>query len=368
MNTSNDSTADRSHLDKALDVALRLAFIALIVMWCSKIVAPFFLPVLWGLVIATALYPVFLKLKAAVGGRVKLAGGIFILVSLALVLAPTIWLTDSIIDGASRIGNGLQDGTLKVPPPSESVKEWPAVGENLYASWSQAAADMEAWIGRNSEQLKALGGKMVGGVASLGGAVVQTIFALIIAGVFMINAVGGGRVAYAFADRMGGEKGRELVDVSIGTVRSVVKGVLLVAVIQSLLAAAGLVFAGVPAAGFWAFLVLVLAIIQLPPILILGPIAAYVFANNDSTVVAVIFLIWSLVVSGSDGFLKPIFLGRGVAVPMLIILVGAIGGMMAAGVIGLFLGAVILAIGYKLTEAWLGDSLKNEDPPIASAD
>ena len=109
-----------------------------------------------------------------------------------------------------------------------------------------------------------------------------------------------------------------------------------------------------PAPGFWAFLVLIVAIIQLPPILILGPIAAYVFANNDSTVVAVVFLIWSLVVSGSDGFLKPIFLGRGVAVPMLVVLVGAIGGMIAAGVIGLFLGAVILvcALGY-LGVVWL---------------
>jgi predicted PurR-regulated permease PerM len=198
--------------------------------------------------------------------------------------------------------------------------------------------------------------------------VVQTVFALILAGVFMMNAIGGGRLAYAFADKLGGEKGRELVDVAIGTIRSVVKGVLLVAIIQSLLAAAGLVFAGVPAPGFWAFLVLIVAIIQLPPILVLGPIAAYVFANHDSTVVSVVFLIWSLLVSGSDGFLKPIFLGRGVAVPMLVVLVGAIGGMIVAGVIGLFLGAVILGIGYKLIEAWLGDLLKKDDPAIASSD
>ena len=368
MNNPANPPVEKGHVDKALDIALRLAFVALIVMWCSRIVAPFFLPVLWGLVIAVALYPVFLKLKGALGGKDKLAGAIFILVSLALVLAPTIWLTDSIVDGASRIGSGLQDGTLRVPAPSESVKEWPAVGERLYASWTQAAANLEGWIAANSEQVKALGAKMVAGVASLGSAVVQTIFALILAGVFMMNAIGGGRLAYAFADKLGGEKGRELVDVSIGTIRSVVKGVLLVAIIQSLLAAAGLVFAGVPAPGFWAFLVLIVAIIQLPPILILGPIAAYVFANNDSTVVAVIFLIWSLVVSGSDGFLKPIFLGRGVAVPMLVVLVGAIGGMIAAGVIGLFLGAVILGIGYKLIEAWLGDSLKKEDPAITTTD
>jgi len=366
VNTSNDSASDKSHLDRALEVALRLAFIALIVFWCSKIVTPFFLPVLWGLVIATALYPVFLKLKKMVGGRDKVAGAIFILVSLALVIGPTVWLADSVIDGASKLGKGLQDGTLVVPPPSDSVKEWPLVGESLHESWTRASSNKEAAIARHADQLRALGSSMIGGVAAMGGAVMQTIFALIIAGIFMINAVGGGRVAYAFADKMGGEKGRELVDVSIATVRSVVKGVLLVAIIQALMAAAGLVFAGVPAAGFWAFLVMIVAIIQLPPILILGPLAAYVFSANDSTTVSVIFLIWSLVVSGADGFLKPLFLGRGVAVPMLIILIGAIGGMIAAGVIGLFLGAVILSIGYKLTEAWLGDSLKNEDPSVES--
>ena len=353
-------------MDRALDVAIRLAFVALIVIWCSKIVTPFFLPVLWGLIIATALYPVFLKLKKALGGRNRLAGAVFILVSLTLVIAPTVWLTDSVINGATDLGKGLEEGTLVVPPPSESVKGWPAVGGSLYESWSQASTNLEASIAKYATQLKAFGTKLIGGVASLGFAVVQTIFALIIAGVFMINAVGGGRVAYAFADRLGGAKGRELVDISIATIRSVVRGVLLVAMIQGLLAAVGLVVAGVPAAGFWAFLVMVVAIIQLPPILILGPIAAYVFSANDSTVIAVIFLIWSLVVSGSDSFLKPLFLGRGVAVPMLIILIGAIGGMIAAGIIGLFLGAVILSIGYKLIEAWLGDALKQEDSPVAA--
>ena len=360
MNIPNDTVSDTRHLDRAVDVAMRLAFVGLVLFWCTKIVTPFFLPVLWGAIIATALYPLFVKLKKLVGGKDKVAGTIFIVVSLALVIGPSIWLTDSVIQGATKLGNGLQEGTLSVPPPSESVKEWPAVGESLYVTWSQAATDMEAAIAKHSDQLKTLGSKLVDGVAALGGAVVQTIFALIIAGVFMINAAVCSRVAFAFGVKMGGAKGRELVDVSIGTVRSVVKGVLMVAIIQALLAAVGLVFAGVPGAGFWAFLVMVVAIIQLPPILILGPIAAYVFSANDSTVVSVIFLIWSLVVSGSDSFLKPMFLGRGVAVPMLIILVGAIGGMIASGIIGLFVGAVILSIGYKLAEVWLKDSLTEE--------
>jgi predicted PurR-regulated permease PerM len=362
VNTNNDSVKDTSHLDRAMDVAIRLAFVGLIALWCSKIITPFFMPLVWGLIISVALYPVFLKLKGWLKGGNTLAGVVFILVSLALVLVPTVLLTDSIIHGAISLSKGLEEGTLSVPPPSEKVKEWPVIGEKVYADWSQMSNHLGGNISKYSDQLKSLAGWMTGSVAALGGAMVQTIFALIIAGVLMMNAHGGGRVAYAFAHRLGGEKGEELVTISVATIRSVVKGVLLVAMIQGLMAAAGLVFAGVGGAGFWALLVMVVAIAQLPPILVLGPIAAYVFSANDSTTVAVIFLVWSLIVSFSDGFLKPIFLGRGVPVPMLVILVGAIGGMITQGIIGLFVGAVILSLGYKLTQAWLGDSLKMGDP------
>ncbi|MDX2475515.1 MAG: AI-2E family transporter [Candidatus Krumholzibacteria bacterium] len=348
---------DTGHMDRAMDVAIRLTFVGFIVYWCGKIFAPFFLPVLWGAIIAVALYPLFLKLKKSLGDRNRTAGILFIVISLTLVIAPTAVLTESLIDGASSVKEKLDEGTLTVPPPNESVKEWPVIGGRTYGAWLKASQNLGDQSSKYTEQVKSFASWLAGTIAALGGVIVQTIISLIIAGVFMMNAIGGGRVAYAFADRVGGDGARELVTISIATVRSVVRGVLLVAIIQSLMAAVGLWFAGVPAVGLWAAIVLMLAIVQLPPIIILGPIAAYVFASNDSTAVAIVFLIWSLVVSGADGFLKPIFLGRGVAVPMLIILVGAIGGMIAAGIIGLFLGAVILSLGYKLTQSWLGESI-----------
>jgi predicted PurR-regulated permease PerM len=154
------------------------------------------------------------------------------------------------------------------------------------------------------------------------------------------------------ASRLTGERGEEFAMLATKTVRSVAQGVLGVALIQCLLAGVGLLAAGVPGAGLWALLVLLLAIVQLPPILILAPIIVYVFSVS-STTVAVIFMIWSIAVSMSDAFLKPLLLGRGVQVPMLIILVGAIGGMIHSGIIGLFVGAVVLALGYELFKAWL---------------
>ncbi|MFT5232236.1 MAG: putative PurR-regulated permease PerM [Candidatus Krumholzibacteriia bacterium] len=352
---------DTSHVDRAMDVAIRLAFIGFIVYWCGRIFAPFFLPVLWGAIIAVALYPLFLKMKKSLGERNRTAGILFIAISLTLVIAPTAVLTESLIDGATSVRDKLDAGTLTVPPPSEKVKEWPAIGERTYGAWLKASQDLGGQSSKYTEQVKSFASWLAGTIAAMGGAIIQTIISLILAGVFMMNAIGGGRVAYAFADRIGGEDARELVSISIATIRSVVRGVLLVAIIQSLMAAVGLWFAGVPAVGLWAAIVLMLAIVQLPPILILGPIAAYVFASNDSTTISIVFLIWSIVVSGADGFLKPIFLGRGVAVPMLVILLGAIGGMITAGIIGLFLGAVILSIGYKVTQSWLGESVGDGD-------
>ena len=171
--------------------------------------------------------------------------------------------------------------------------------------------------------------------------------------------------------RLAGDNGNRLVSLSVATVRSVAQGILGIAVIQALASAAGLVIMGIPLAGLWATLVLFLAIVQLPPLLILGPIAVYSFSAYDS-VAAVVFSVFMLIISVSDGFLKPLLLGRGVDVPMLVILVGAIGGMIASGIIGLFVGAVVLALVYKLFEAWLtsqtSDAVSIEKPAKESAD
>jgi len=363
-------TEGRDYLGKALDIAVRLTVIAVIIIAAFRIFSPFLTAVVWGTIIAIALYPVFEKLKSLFGGRNRLAGILFILISLALIITPTVLLTGSIIDGAKRLDQGLEEGTLKVPPPAEKVQDWPVIGKSLYQTWSSASVNLEATIAKLDPQLDKLKAKLAASVAGMGAAIVQTIFSLIIAGILMMTSKGGGNVAREIATRLAGEDGPPMVDTSIDTIRSVVKGVILVAAIQSLLAAIGLVVAQVPLAGFWAVLVLIVAIIQLPPILILGPIAVYVFSANDSTAIAVGFLIWSLIVSGSDGFLKPLFLGRGVKVPMLVILIGAIGGMLRAGVIGLFIGPVILAIGYQLFKAWVTDEGivqdKPEKPEVAS--
>ena len=194
--------------------------------------------------------------------------------------------------------------------------------------------------------------------------ILQFVISIIIAGVFLANAASASKVTQKIFIRLSNtQQGKEYQSLSVATIRSVAQGVLGVAVIQSVLAGVGLYLMGVPAWGVWTVLILVLAIAQLPPILVLGPIMAYVFSVADTTP-AIIFSIWSVLVSVSDGFLKPIFLGRGMDTPMLVILLGAIGGMILSGIIGLFVGAIALALGYELFMLWLNQNMGEEQGEV----
>jgi predicted PurR-regulated permease PerM len=360
MANGNGPSNDQVFLQRGVDLAIRLTLLAIIVVSCYNIFRPFLTPVVWGIIIGVALYPAHVKLRKLVGGRNRLAGVIFIVVSLALVIVPTWMLTESLIEGTVEMGQKLQQGEVIIDPPPDKVKTWPVVGERLYATWDAANRNLEGLLMKLEPQLKTIGAWLIHTFTDFGGAVIQTIIALIIAGVLMMNSSGGGRLANAIGRRLAGDKGVEMVGISGSTIQSVVKGVVLIALIQAVLAGIGMLVMQVPLAGLWALLVLILAVVQLPPTIVLLPVIIYVWSTGDSTVANVIFTVYALVVGGADGFLKPLFLGRGVEVPMLIILIGAIGGMITAGVIGLFIGAVILAIGYKLFEAWVKDSWPEE--------
>ena len=177
---------------------------------------------------------------------------------------------------------------------------------------------------------------------------------------FLANNIGVHNITRLIGIRLTGDRGEEFVDLAGAVIRSVAQGVLGIALIQSVLAGLGLVLVGVPGAGLWALIVLFLAVIQLPPLLILGPIMIYVFSTADTTV-AVIFMIWGILVSISDSFLKPLLLGRGLKTPMLVILLGAIGGMIMYEIIGLFVGTVVLSLSHELFLVWLDDEHKQAE-------
>ena len=348
----------------AIEIAIRLGLIFLVLAWCLQILTPFISLVAWGAIIAVALYKPFLKLVEKLGGRRKLAVSLIAIIGIAIILVPVISLSSSMVDGATKLGTQVSDGSIHIPAPPEYVQDWPIVGEKTYKLWTDASQNLRSVLEQYPHQLAGAGKKLLGAAAGIGGGILQFVISFLIAAVLLTNAEGAGTSLRRLANRLTADHGDELIDMSTSTIRSVAVGVIGIAFIQALLGGLGMMFAGVPAAGLLAIVILFLAIAQLPPILVLGPVAFYVF-SAESTTVAVVFLIWSILVSSSDMVLKPLLLGRGVDVPMLVILLGAIGGMITSGIVGLFIGAVVLALGYKLFGVWLqsGQPLHKEPEP-----
>jgi predicted PurR-regulated permease PerM len=338
----------------ALEATIRIGILILLAAWCFSIVRPFFIPIAWGVIIAVSAYPGYLKLRRSLGGRGGITATLLVILGLVLLMVPAVMLSGTLIDSAQGLAQGFQDGRLAVPPPPESVRDWPLVGEWLSRIWYQASENLAATAAKIAPQLKAVGGWLLSTAAGAGFGILQFVVAIIIAGVFLANAEAGGAFARALAVRLAGERGADFAVLAEATVRSVTRGILGVALIQSLLAGIGFMAIGLPGAGLWALLCLLLSTVQIGIVPITLPIVIYVLATAD-TVPAVLFVIWSIFVGTIDNVLKPILLGRGVQVPMAVIFVGAIGGFITSGIIGLFVGSVVLVLGYKLFLAWLHD-------------
>lgn len=335
----------------ALEAAVRIGLLFVLVIWCFGIIKPFVMPIIWAAILAVALHPIYQMIKNKVH-KPGTSATILVIICLAIIVLPGWNLISASVDSALTVNEQLEAGTLEIPAPEASVQNWPLVGEKVYSHWSLAAADIESYLGRHGKELAAFGKSALGVAGGAIGTLLMFCFSIIISGVLLANGPACVEGCKRFARSCIGAKGPEMISLSGNTIQSVAKGVLGVAVIQTTLVAIGFFAAGIPAAALLTVVVLIFAIAQLPPILVGIPAIAYVF-KTDTTTVAVIFSVWTLIASGSDAFLKPLLLGRGVDVPMLVILLGALGGMMMSGIVGLFVGAVVLAVGYQLLVVWL---------------
>jgi predicted PurR-regulated permease PerM len=353
MTSANSSKTDDRFLSNAMASFIQIGALLLLLMLCYRIIAPFVGILIWAVVIAVGLYPTHTSLAAKLGGHEKTSAMILVVIGLAIVIAP-VWITaDSSIATVQQASANIEAGTVKIQPPAESVADWPLIGEPLYAFWNGAATNIESTLNTYAPQLKSFAQSAAGFAGGVLLGALQFIVSIIIAGALILNAESGHRVARNIAGSlMGDEEGAIMANLSVLTIRSIVNGVLGIAIIQAVAAAIGLVAMGVPAAGLLALAVLVVAIVQLPPWLVLAPVIVWVFSVAEP-VPATIFAIYMLIVSLADMVLKPMLLGRGVDTPMLVILLGAIGGAMTLGIIGLFLGAVVLAVSYELLVAWM---------------
>jgi predicted PurR-regulated permease PerM len=280
-----------------------------------------------------------------------LAAFLCTVVLLAILIVPVVLLTGTLVEGVQTLSARLKDQSLVIPPPPPKIESWPIIGTPLKDVWSRASTNLTGLLRSLAPQLKAVIPGLLSASAGVGLAVLQFVLSILVAGVLLANARGGAKVARSLANRLFGDKGPEFEKLAGATIRSVTTGILGVAVIQSVFAGLGFLVAGLPGAGLWAVTFLFAAVLQLGG-LVLAPAVIYAF-TIASTTKAVLFLIWCIVVALMDNVLKPLLLGRGVAVPIAVVFLGVLGGFITMGIIGLFVGAIVLSVGYKLFLAWL---------------
>jgi predicted PurR-regulated permease PerM len=337
---------------QALEAITRIGVVALLVIWCFQIVQPFIVPTVWGIIIAVAIFPMYRTLCSLVGERAKLAAVLMAAALLLLIVGPLVLLVSMLADNLQVLAQHLKEGTLTIPPPPPDVKAWPLIGVPIYTFWHLAASNLSAAVAQLAPQLKGIARPLLAAAAAVGLSMLEFVLAVVLAGVFLAFSEDGYRLTRSIGSRLAGQRGVELVNLSESTIRSVARGVLGVAVIQAFMAGVGMVLVGVPFAGLWTVVALLLGVLQVGVALVVIPAVIYVFSTHDS-LPATLFLIWSVIVIFTDNVLKPLLLGRGLDVPMLVIFVGALGGMIMSGIIGLFVGAILLALGYKVFLAWL---------------
>ena len=335
-----------------IDNIIKIALIALIIAWSLMIIAPFVGILLWGIIIAVSAYPAIVWLARKLGGRAGLAATIFVVLMLTLIIGPIAGSVPGFTDSIRDLAGQIQSGSLAIPEASDAVKQWPVIGEQLFQFWQQAATNLTELLVRFQPQLRGASVSVLSLIAAAGLAILQFVAAVIVAGVILAHHERAAALANQLVQRIVPESRERYVSLAENTVRGVTMGVVGVAIVQSILAGIGFAVIGVPAAALWAFICLVLAVLQISMAVVIIPIAIYVFSNHE-LLPSLLFVAWNIPVVALDNVLKPILMGRGVDAPMLVIFIGAIGGFISFGFLGLFFGAVVLVIAYDLLIAWL---------------
>jgi len=338
-----------------LDVLIRGGLILAMAMLCYRVFSPFLHLMVWALILAVTLYPLHQFLASKMGGKQGLAATLLVITGIVLIVAPTAILMSSLADSVRQLVSDVQNNTLKIPAPRPGVEQWPVVGKQIHDVWSKLHADLPSMVQSMQPKIGELAKTALGFVASVGGGLLQFLASFIIAGIIMAFGQSGSRASQAIFERIiGPDRGSEFARLSTATIRAVAQGVIGVAFIQAILCGLALLVAGVPWAGVLALIVLVLSLAQVPALIVTLPAIVYIWSSGNYSNVAAIAYTVVLFVSGlADNVLKPLMLGKGVNAPMPVILLGALGGMATAGILGMFVGATLLALGYQLFMGWV---------------
>jgi len=347
-----DPTAAKAPVDSsAIEVAIRIALLALLIYCALKVIGPFLTVGLWSAILGVALYPLFSWLARQIGSR-RLAAWVLTLASLLIVIGPATWLGFGLIQGVQLMVQGLDAQTAVIPEPAESVKHWPLIGDQVYELWMRGASDTKAILRELAPTLKPLGSRLVGVAGTVAFGLLELVASIIIAG-FLYSP--GPRLTAALGAllrRIFGERSEQMLTLTRDIIRNVSRGVIGISLGQALLAGLGFLAAGAPAPALLTFIALVLGIVQIGPSILI--LATIIWAwTSLATTQALLYTLYMIPVSLIDNVSKPFVMARGLKTPMPVILVGVIGGTIAYGISGVFVGPVVLAVAWALLTAWV---------------
>ena len=340
---------------RLLDVLIRAAFIGVLAVLCYAVFAPFLTLMVWALILAVTLYPLHRSIARKIGGRQGLAATIVVIGGGILIVTPAALLMNSFGSSIYDFVRAVQNNTLVIPAPPAGSEEWPIVGKKLHGVWSLAHTDLPGLVESMQPKIGELARKALSVVASIGVGMLQFMASFIVAGILMAYGDAGARGSRAIFERIAGsERGESFTKLSTATIRAVAQGVIGIAFVQAILVGLALLVAHVPWAGVLAIITLVLSIAQVPALIVILPVIGYIWSSgNYGNGAAIAYTIILLLSGMADNVLKPLMLGRGVDAPMPVILLGALGGMATGGILGMFVGATLLALGYQIFMGWV---------------
>ena len=340
--------------EKTIQLAIRLGLLAFLIYWTFILIEPFIPILAWSIVLTVALYGPFRWLSDRLGDRPTLAAVLITILSLAIIFGPVIWLGLGFADWLRGFAGQVASGTLVIPSPPAEVKNWPVIGAYLHELWEQASSNLSSALGEVAPHLKPMAVPLLAFAGSAGVGMLKFIVAVLLSGLMLPF---GPRLLDAMQRvqaRLLPDRNEDLAALAGVTIRSVAQGVIGVAAVQAVLAGIGLKVAGIPSAGVLAFGVLILCILQIGATVILVPIVIWVWTSKDFTFTpALVLTIYLAVVGVADNVLKPIVMGRGLSTPVMVIFVGVLGGTLAHGIVGLFVGPIVLAVAWQLAMAWI---------------
>lgn len=359
MENNDLSLVEKRVVARFLDMFIKFGLILALGSFCFTVFSPFMNMMLWALILAVTLYPLHQRLAARLGGKQGRAATLLILLGILLIVAPTAAMLGSLGDSVSALVDKVENHTLVIPPPSAGIAYIPLVGAKIHGLWMKASVDLPGLLISYKPQLGDMAKQTVAMLASMGGGLLGFVASFIVAGIIMAWGAPGAISAERITDE---RKGLALTKLCTSTIRAVAMGVIGVAFIQALLAGVIMSLAGIPAVGIFFVLALILGIAQVPVILVTGPAIAFMWmAGDHGTLLNVLYTVLLIVAGMADNVLKPLLLGRGVDAPMPVVLLGALGGMATNGILGMFIGATLLSIGYRIFMAWVNDGLANAE-------